>query len=205
MLGAISDRAPCSDIAAGRPFASCQRAEEDNDSILGNFSAATNGPELLQPFADRVEWFGPPISPEQLPRFELAHQAGKTTYLNFFMGAEANHSPVTLPPDLSSYRYIHIAPLGESQRQLEFLLACRECGARRISVSTFARAAHEETEMVRELLDQADLFFMNEDEATHVFGSVADATTRPGKLLFVTLGERVAKSPWTTFAPRSPI
>lgn len=150
-------------------------------------------PEMLQSFADRVEWFGPLIPPEQLPRFEIAHENGQTTYLNFFMGAEAKHSPTTLPPDLSNYRYIHIAPLGESQRQLEFLLACRERGARRISVSTFARAAHEEAETVRELLDRADLFFMNEDEATHVFGSMAKATTKPGKLLFVTLGERGAK------------
>jgi len=150
-------------------------------------------PELLQPFANRVDWFGPLVSPEQLPRFEIAHQDGQTTYLNFFMGAEANHSPAALPPDLSGYRHIHIAPLGESQRQLQFLLACRERGARRISVSTFARAAHEEAETVRELIEQADLFFMNEDEATHVFGSVAEANTKPGKLLFVTLGERGAK------------
>lgn len=150
-------------------------------------------PELLQPFANRVEWFGPSIPPEQLPRFEIAHEASKTTYLNFFMGAEADHSPATLPPDLSGYRHIHISPLGESQRQLDFLLACRERGAQRISVSTFTRAAHEEAETVRELIERADLFFMNEDEANHVFGSVAEAKTKPGKLLFVTLGERGVK------------
>lgn len=150
-------------------------------------------PELLQPFAERVEWLGPVVPPRQLPRFEIAHKGEQTTYLHFFAGAEATLSPSLLPADLSGYHCVHIGPLGTCQRQLEFLHACRQRGARRISVSTFPRAAEQEAAEIRALLPQADLFFMNAEEARQVFGHVEAARTQPGKLLFVTLGADGAK------------
>ena len=56
-------------------------------------------------------------------------------------------------------------------------------------MGTYARLVYGDTERVRRLFEWADLFFMNENEARGLFGSVAKAQTRPGALLFVTLGE----------------
>jgi len=46
--------------------------------------------------------------------------------------------------------------------------------------------------VVRSIMEQADVFFMNAKEAIALFGSVEMAKTRPGKVLFVTLGEQGA-------------
>lgn len=53
-------------------------------------------------------------------------------------------------------------------------------------------------------MDQADIFFMNENEAVGLFGSVETARTRPGKFLFVTLGERGALVIQGSFATEIP-
>jgi ribokinase len=45
------------------------------------------------------------------------------------------------------------------------------------------------TEGVRRLFEQADLFFMNENEANGLFGSVDKVRTQPDALLFITQGE----------------
>ena len=52
--------------------------------------------------------------------------------------------------------------------------------------------AYEQTDVVRRLFEEADLFFLNENEACGLFGSLDGAQTAPGKLLFVTLAERGA-------------
>lgn len=62
----------------------------------------------------------------------------------------------------------------------------------RISVGTYARLLQTEPQCVRELIDQANVFFMNENEAIGLFGNVDAAHTRSDALLFVTLGERGA-------------
>ena len=49
-----------------------------------------------------------------------------------------------------------------------------------------------ERDLIRELYESGDLFFMNENEANLLFGSIEAARARPGQLLFVTLGERGA-------------
>jgi len=56
-------------------------------------------------------------------------------------------------------------------------------------VGTYARLVYGDTERVRQLFELADLFFMNENEANGLFGSVDKARTRPNALLFVTLGQ----------------
>ena len=43
-----------------------------------------------------------------------------------------------------------------------------------------------ETDMVRQLLEAAALFFMNENEAVGLFGTLEEATARPNQQLFVT-------------------
>ncbi len=150
-------------------------------------------PAPLQPVVERIQWIGPVVAPEELPRFEIEHQpGGATRLLNAFWGAEARLSPDDLPDNLSRYGLIHIAAIKTARRQLDFLRACRQRGATRISAGTYGRVVEDERENVRELFEQADIFFMNESVARGLFGSIGAAKTRPGGLLFVTLGDRGA-------------
>jgi len=150
-------------------------------------------PEQLSLVAKRLHWIGPQVLPEEMPRLEIAHHGGgRATLLHAAWGAEAALTPDHLEVDLRAYDVVHIAALSSTQRQLMFLHACRERGAGRVSVGTYARAVYGETATVRALFDEADIFFMNENEANGLFGSAASAQTRPGKLLFVTRGEQGA-------------
>jgi ribokinase len=150
-------------------------------------------PDVLQAALARIEWFGPIVSPDRLPRFEIAHYGdGKAALLNAAWGAEAQLSPAGLPADLSATAVVHIAALGTTGRQLDFLRACRQRGAMRLSAGTYGRAVYGDPEAVRSLFELADLFFMNENEANGLFGSADQARTAAGKLLFVTLGARGA-------------
>jgi len=75
---------------------------------------------------------------------------------------------------------------------LMFALACRALGQARLSAGTYGRSVASERDLVRKLFESVDLFFMNENEANLLFGSVKAARARPGQILFVTLGERGA-------------
>lgn len=170
-------------------------------------------PAALAPVAERVDWIGPTVAPDEITQLEIVHHGGgKATLLKAEWGAERQLSPDNWPADLSGFEFVHIAALSSAQRQLEFLRACRERGARRISVGTYARLVYGETDHVRTLFHEADLFFMNENEANGLFGSAARGSalreplggsptelrsaahirTEGGKLLFVTLAERGA-------------
>ena len=147
-------------------------------------------PSLLQPIAEALNWIGPEIPLADLPRLEIAHYGGgKAQLLGAQWGAQARLTADALPLDLSAYPLIHLAVMVTPQRQLSFLKTCRERSRALISAGTNGKTAHEETETVRELMRQTDLFFMNENEANAVFGGVVHAYTEPGKRLFVTLGE----------------
>lgn len=150
-------------------------------------------PQALRPAAARIDWLGPAVPPDQLPHFEIAHHGGgRAELVNARWGAEARLDSAGLPPDLSPVTFVHVAALGTTERQLDFVRAARGRGAARISAGTYGRAVYGETEAVRALLAQADLFFMNENEARGLFGAVDAAYAAPGKLLFVTLGARGA-------------
>ena len=146
-------------------------------------------PEALLPAVGRIDWLGPAVPPDQLPHFEIAHYGGgKAELRNARWGAEARLSSADLPSDLSTVGLVHVAALGTTARQLDFVRAARARGAARVSAGTYGRAVYGETDDVRALLALADLFFMNENEAAGLFGSVDAARALPGKLLFVTLG-----------------
>jgi hypothetical protein len=150
-------------------------------------------PDCLQPLDERIEWVGPNVAPEELPHFAIRHyQDGRTDFEKASFGKEAFLDPVDLPEDLSLYRLIHITPVGSGEHQLEFLQACRERGALRISAGTFPCMLEDELHFVRKVFDAADLFFMNEQEALKLFGALDSARTQPGKFLFITLGEKGA-------------
>lgn len=152
-------------------------------------------PPPLQAVVDRVQWMGPQVPLDALPRLEIAHPGGgRATLLNASWGAEDQLLPASMPPDIHDAALVHIAALSTAQRQLAFVRAIRDMRQGRpqprISVGTYARLAYEDTETVRCLWSLADLFFMNENEANGLFGPVEQVHGKPDALLFVTLGAR---------------
>jgi sugar/nucleoside kinase (ribokinase family) len=147
-------------------------------------------PKPLRPIADRLHWIGPVIAPDDLPRLEIQHHGGgRATLLAASWGAESLLTPEVMPPEVAQARLVHIAALSSAQRQLEFLDTLKK-QAVIVSVGTYARLVYGDTAGVRGLFEQADLFFCNENEANGLFGLVDKARTRPGALLFVTLGAK---------------
>jgi ribokinase len=154
-------------------------------------------PRLFAPVIERVHWTGPVVAPEALPRLEIVHHGqGRATLLDASWGAEAELTPSALSIDKRRIAMIHIAALSSARRQLEFVQAIRAMGGEealpRISVGTYARLVDHETEVVRQLFRLADCFFMNENEAQGLFGTIDRAQTRPDALLCVTLGDQGA-------------
>lgn len=150
-------------------------------------------PVVMQPLSDHVMWSGPSIRPEVLPRLEIVHHGeGRATLLDASWGAESQLEPAQLPAGIASSAFVHIAALSTAEKQLAFvqrLLSVRDTRSQpRISVGTYARLVQGELVGVRQLVEHADCFFMNENEAQGVFGRVEHATTQPNRLLFVTLG-----------------
>jgi len=149
-------------------------------------------PEALRPVAASVTWLGPSIPPTELARFEISYRKGTTTYDNAFFGAEDSLSPAGLPDDLSGFDCVHLVPLGDIRRQHAFMLACRERGAHRISAGTALDLINAQPDDADAVLRDADILFMNADEAVRLFGSMAEVRSRPSQLLFVTRGRRGA-------------
>ena len=146
-------------------------------------------PRLLADAVQRLDWQGPQIPVNELPRLEIVHfGGGKAELRSADWGAQLRLDPVDLPPDLSGYGFVHIAALGPTQKQLDFAAACRARGARRLSASTYGRAAYGETEAVRALAAACDAFFMNENEAVGAFGGLDGVQPRPDQVIFVTQG-----------------
>lgn len=153
-------------------------------------------PAALQPVSQRLTWIGPEVATEDLPHLEIAHHGqGKATLLSASWGAEALLTPDALPNDLARYAYVHIAALGSAQKMLDFLRTSRGRNAQRISAGTYYRIVQNEPATVRAIFEQADLFFMNENEATGLWGSLCvagrvKARTRDDALLFITFDKR---------------
>lgn len=165
-------------------------------------------PAPLQPVADRLHaWLGPVVKPEDLPHFEIAHEGDKATYMNFSMGAESALDPNLLPTDLSAYDAVHVIPLGEAGKQHAFLQACRARGARFLSAGTFLEDVRDRAQMVTANMELVDAFFMNEEEALCLYGSLEKANTHPARVLFITLGEKgtlVVQGDHHTHLPAAP-
>ncbi|MCH7830861.1 MAG: hypothetical protein IIB75_09950 [Proteobacteria bacterium] len=145
-------------------------------------------PDALQNIAVNLEWLGPSIKEEELPRFEITYKDNKANYVQSYFGAEESLSPEDLPHDLSGFDCVHLVPLGNLRRQHKFMLACRERGARRMSAGTALDLIKEQPDDAAEVLLGSDLVFMNEDEAVRLFGSMAAVNSRPGQTIFVTQG-----------------
>ena len=155
-------------------------------------------PPILHPVAQRLAWFGPEVPPDDLPRLEIAHHGeGRATLMGASWGAEARLTVDDLPADLSEFAVVHIAALSSAQKMLDFLRTCRARRAPRISAGTYYRIVQREPATVRAIFEQADLFFMNENEAIGLWGSLRVAgriatRTRDNALLFITFDRRGA-------------
>lgn len=143
-------------------------------------------PPELAPVAERVNWIGPIVAPDQLPRFEIAHYGnGKAELVNARWGAESQLTPANLPTEKLPAAIVYCGPLADPARQLAYLRHFKSRGYR-TAVGTYGHVVNHFREIVRQTFDEADIFFCNANEATMLFGSVEDAKTSPGKLLFIT-------------------
>lgn len=161
-------------------------------------------PPYFQLVANRLTWLGPQVPPEEIPRMEIQHDESGTTYLNMYFGAEATLDPSQLPADLSDYQAVHVIGLGSLERQTAFLQACRERGVRFLSAGANLSGIQSNPQAVWAMLDMVDAYFLNESEGTALFGSVEAAHAKPGKLVFLTLGEkgvRVVQGDTVTHVP----
>ncbi|MBI9046579.1 MAG: carbohydrate kinase family protein [Anaerolineaceae bacterium] len=150
-------------------------------------------PDLLKPVAERLQiWHGESTNPADLPHFEITHQEDKAIYLECSFGIEHDLTPDILPEDLSDFDGVHVTPMGDAQRQLDFIEACIIRGAKYISAGTFIDFIETVPDIVKTSMSKIDVIFMNEKEAISLFGSLENAKTLPGKLLYVTLGKKGA-------------
>ena len=134
------------------------------------------------------DWIGPVVPADQLPAFEISYRNSKTEYLTVSLNAEENLSPEMLPSDLTKFALVHVTPLGDARKQLSFVQACRERGAKRISAGTGLFNAEKQAQAVSDVIEHSDYFFMNSYEADYIFGSIQSAKTKTGKVLYITLG-----------------
>lgn len=165
-------------------------------------------PDELWDIDQRLEnWFGPTVKPADLPHFEIEHCGEKANYLHTSIGAESLLKINQLPVDLGNFDCIHFTPLGDSDLQLQFIRACKQKGARLISGGTYLCMIKEKKQSILQSLELADVFFMNEEEACLIFDSFEKISTKPGKLLFITMGEKgcmVIQGSYRTFLKSIP-
>ena len=129
-------------------------------------------PERLQPVAARLtEWLGPVVSPAQLPHFEISYRGGKPEYIKMSLGAVAMLSPTMLPADLSKYDLVHVGPKGDATKQLSFIQACRQRGAKQISAGTGLFIVDKQPQAVRAVMEQTDYFHVDSGGFSHRSGS----------------------------------
>ena len=115
-------------------------------------------------------WLGPEVPTDRLTSFEITyHGEGAPTLEAIEWGAESDLLASELPCDLSGCTLVHLAALSSARRQLQFFNACRKRGAPLISVGTDSNQVHSETGIVHAPLQQADIFFMNDYEASGLF------------------------------------
>lgn len=143
--------------------------------------------------AKRLHWIGPLVAEADLPRLAIAHHGdGKATLLDAAWGAEQHLTETYLPTNLSVFDVVHIAALSSAQRMLEFARTCRARGARVVSAGTYFRLVQTAADAVRTLIDECDVFFMNDNEARGLFDrSFNEANALPPSaktLTFITCG-----------------
>jgi sugar/nucleoside kinase (ribokinase family) len=148
-------------------------------------------PEELRPALARLEWVGPTVRPEELPRFEIANYGeGRTEMRSLFWGAEERLRPEEAPDAEGGWLYC--VPFADPALQLAFLRHFKARGTQ-VACGTYAPLTAAHKGLAQEAAALADAFFCNESEAATLFGGLDGARARPGRLLFVTRGASGAR------------
>jgi sugar/nucleoside kinase (ribokinase family) len=165
-------------------------------------------PDELAKITKGIRWYGPEVTPDQLPRLEIQHHGhGSATLLDASWGAEQALLPTQLPPITPNTGMAHVAALSSAGRQLAFLHHLSSKGAK-VSVGTYARLVYGSTPLVKQIFEQADIFFMNQNEAEGLFGTTDNYHTKGGALLFITLdaeGVLVFEGSKVTYVAGTPV
>ncbi|MBC8259991.1 MAG: hypothetical protein H8E38_13305 [SAR324 cluster bacterium] len=149
-------------------------------------------PLPLLEFSTHVKWIGPQVSPAELPSFHIIHASGETKYERSYFGAEGAMIPDDLPDDFSEYDLVHVVPLGDTGKQLDFIKTCRKRNAALISAGTGKPLIEQGPELIKDVILATDIFFMNEEEAHAVFPENTGLKFAAGKHVFVTKGKNGA-------------
>ena len=146
-------------------------------------------PDSLATAATRLEdWLGPVVPLDQFPRFEIAYQGSRKRYLKADLEREASLTAAMLPEDLADYDQVHLVPMGDARTQLAMLRACRHSGVSLISAGTGTFIVEKQPDLVREIIEDSDVFFMNAREAEVIYGSIDAIKARTGAVIYVTHG-----------------
>jgi ribokinase len=149
-------------------------------------------PAPLAPVAARLTWIGPTIPADQLAHFEIHYEQERAIYVVAEFGSEDTLSMAELPADLGDFDAVHIITLGDVRQQLAVLRVCRERGARTISAGSALDLINACPEAANDVVDEADILFMNEAEAMRLFGSMPAVQSRADQLIYVTQGRKGA-------------
>lgn len=172
-------------LAARAAGAECTLLSPRTDESVSAFSTVS----------EHLNWIGPQVEENEMPSLEIVHHGNdKATLKSASWGGELQLTPDLLPADLDQFCFVHIAALSSAAKQLEFATAVRKHSREvRLSAGTYARIATNESDVVKELMEKCDLFFMNENEANILFGGTRDlAAPSFPQYRFITKGRRGA-------------
>ena len=116
----------------------------------------------------------------------------ETIYKKALFGAEESLNTDLLPSNLSEFDLVHVTPLGDAVRQFHFISSCRERNAKIISGGTGIPLIKNNFEKISTVIQNVDLFFINEEESHLLFPDTKQIKTSTGKVLFVTKGPKGA-------------
>jgi sugar/nucleoside kinase (ribokinase family) len=144
---------------------------------------------FTEPFlrvSQMITWKGPQVREADLPRLEIIHHGdGRATLLTADWGAEAELTPDTITGPLDEFDVVHIAALSSAVKQKEMLDRVRALGAKTVSCGTYFRLVKTAPDVVHELVQSCDYFFMNLNEFQTLYqGGLPESGRR--KALFVT-------------------
>jgi len=139
-----------------------------------------------------INWVGPTIDPEDLPRFEIAYApGGDVVQFDSEMGAEPDLRPHLLDDLVDLPPMAFCVPFLDASLQLRFIEDLSDRGCVTVA-NTYVCTARQQGDTVRRTAAAADVFFCNEVEAGLLFGSLETVPCRPGQIVFVTRGNRGA-------------
>ena len=123
------------------------------------------------------------------PGFRIQYdEAGIATYTEVSSGLEGSMEPGDFPRRWLQVPWVHTSPLGGSvECQRDFVAGLRARGWKgRLSVGTFLRGVRTQLEALRELIEDAELLFLNQAE----FGLLFENTGLPdGLVVYETCGQ----------------